>query len=95
MFISKNINNEVRSPSEIKKIATIIYDNGNIYEGEIQNNMRNGTGKLTFKKSGDIYEGSFINNQRDGYGTYIYNGNQEEEKRNGKNLQKYKGKIKI
>lgn len=85
----------MRSPSESKKlaIATIKYDNGNIYEGEIQNNMRNGTGKLTFKKSGDIYEGSFVNNQRNGFGTYIYNGSQEEEKRNGKNIQKYKGKL--
>ena len=34
----------MRSPSESKKNATIKYDNGNIYEGEIQNNMRNGTG---------------------------------------------------
>jgi hypothetical protein len=43
------------------------YENGDIYDGEFQNNMRNGNGKMIYS-NGDIYIGDWVNNKRQGHG---------------------------
>ena len=40
---------------------TITYNNGNVYNGEVLNNLRNGIGELKYA-NGDIYEGYKIFN---------------------------------
>jgi hypothetical protein len=44
-------NGNIRNP--------LIFDDGNIYHGEFQDDKCHGKGKLIFKQSGNIYEGSF------------------------------------
>ena len=52
-----------------------IYDNGDIYEGELVNGKRNGKGKMEYT-NGDIYEGLFKDDLKAGKGKMIYaNGN--------------------
>lgn len=50
----------------------LIYRNGNIYEGMLDDGVQNGFGKMTFS-SGNIYTGNFVNNKMDGIGLMIYN----------------------
>ncbi len=47
------------------------FNNGEKYEGEYKNGIKNGKGKYTFS-NGDIYEGEYKNGLRDGEGDYIY-----------------------
>lgn len=44
----------------MKEIKKIIYNNGEVYEGEFLNGKRHGFGKFTFE-SGVIIEGIWIN----------------------------------
>jgi hypothetical protein len=72
---------------DIYKYDKIIYENGDIYIGEIMNNEKNGYGILTYA-NGDVYEGEFINNERNGHGKHtlsgnIYIGEYRNDKRNG------------
>ena len=41
-----------------------------IYEGNFHNDMKEGNGRMEFKKLGDIYEGEFKNDKINGYGIY-------------------------
>ena len=43
------------------------YPNGNKYEGELQDGLRDGLGTMTYT-NGDIYEGKWHNNMKNGYG---------------------------
>ena len=43
-----------------------------IYEGNFQNDMKNGKGKINFINTGDFYEGEFTNDKITGYGKYIW-----------------------
>ena len=56
----------------IFKYGRIYYPNGDIYEGEIQNNLFNGKGKL-IHNDGTIFEGEFIDGEKGDYGKIIYN----------------------
>ena len=51
-----------------KTIETINYAGGDVYEGQIENGLPNGNGKMTWK-SGDYYEGKFKDGLLDGKGT--------------------------
>lgn len=59
----------------------IYYSNGDIYEGEINNYLRNGKGK--FISDSETYEGNWEDDQKNGEGTLIY-----------KDGSKYKGNFK-
>lgn len=50
---------------------TIIYPNGDRYEGETKNSQLNGTG-IYYYKSGDIYEGEWYENKKNGRGTQTF-----------------------
>ena len=45
-------------------------NNGDIYEGYMQNGKRNGQGKYTFA-SGAFYEGEWKNHKQHGRGRYV------------------------
>lgn len=53
--------------------GTAVYNNGDRYEGEFINGLREGTG-VYYWSDGEKFEGQFINNKRNGYGKY-YNAN--------------------
>ena len=84
------------------KNARIYYPNGEFYEGEMNNSLYNGKGKLV-NENKDTYEGGFLDGQKDGEGKIIfydgteYSGNFYENNFNGygkmiwKNGIKYKG----
>ena len=44
--------------------------NGSRYEGDWNNNKRNGNGKM-IGVDGKIYEGDFRDNKKDGFGTWV------------------------
>jgi hypothetical protein len=45
----------------------ILYPSGDVYEGTMQNNRRNGKGRL-FYPNGDLYEGEWLDDRRNGPG---------------------------
>mmetsp|Transcript_22989 Transcript_22989/g.20881 ORF Transcript_22989/g.20881 Transcript_22989/m.20881 type:complete len:230 (-) Transcript_22989:113-802(-) len=51
----------------------MIYPNGDIYEGEWLENLMNGEGSYTYKKSGDIYSGTWIKGKKQDQGRYEFN----------------------
>ena len=61
---------------------TVTYDNGDKYEGDFVDNVKEGKGIYYFS-NGDIYEGEFFEDEKDGYGIYSY-----------KNGEKYEGEFK-
>ena len=47
-----------------------IYNNeGDIYEGQFENNLANGKGTFKFA-TGEVYEGNFVNDNFEGEGTF-------------------------
>ena len=59
--------------------ATISYENGHKYEGEIHdNNIRHGYGIMKMS-NGDTYKGEYLNDKRNGYGKYVYRGAEDGE----------------
>ena len=51
--------------------STVVYSNGDTYEGELSDLMKHGSGKLMLA-SGDVYEGEFQNDTITGYGVYSF-----------------------
>ena len=91
-FITKTSNNKYLLPSLIfaiivvlfikyqplsKDVYTITLSNGDIYKGEISNNLPNGEGTYTFT-NGDIYVGEFIDGVIQGKGKYIWASSKDE-----------------
>ena len=68
--------------------TTIIYPNGDYYNGHLFNNCINGYGIFRYA-DGEVYDGEFVNGIRSGYGTvylkngYIYKGYWENDTFNG------------
>lgn len=62
--------NKVLSLAQVyEKEHIIIYGNGDKYEGDLKNGMRNGKGIYIYA-SGASYNGEWLNNESDGIGTY-------------------------
>ena len=67
---------------------SIVYSNGDIYEGGISDLKKNGTGKIIYA-SGDVYEGEFVNDKLTGTGKYsfangdVYEGTLVDGKKDG------------
>lgn len=68
---------------------TITYNNGDIYQGEINGILRNGIGTMSYYSTGESYFGPFVNDKITGIGTYyfsnntIYNGSLINNKKDG------------
>ena len=66
----------------------IHYASGNVFEGNFENDLKNGYGKMTWT-SGSVFEGNYENGTQNGYGKYIwtsgsvYEGNYENGTQNG------------
>ena len=58
--------------------GTLIYPNGDKYNGEFQNDERNGTGTLYFS-NGDKYIGKWKDNKRNGKGSILYSNGDKYE----------------
>jgi hypothetical protein len=56
----------------------MIYDNGDVYEGEWANGIRTGKGKMIYE-CGRVYEGEYKNNLKHGCGKLIYSNGQVYE----------------
>ena len=48
-----------------------IYDNGDVYEGEIKEGLLHGKGRYTWSDDISMYQGYWLNNDMDGYGVFI------------------------
>ncbi len=57
--------------NEVIANTTINYDNGDIYEGQVINNIQNGYGIYKFS-NGDVYSGYFSDGYFSGKGTYVW-----------------------
>ncbi len=53
--------------------GVFVYKNGDCYEGENKNNIRNGRGVMHYKNWGEKYEGDWVNDNRVGYGSLSFN----------------------
>lgn len=68
--------------------GTYVWNNGDIYEGEFENDLMHGTGKLSIVGKG-TYEGKFVKGKKSGIGTYtfvngdVYIGEWLDDKMNG------------
>ena len=77
-----------------KKNNRTIYDNGDIYEGELVNGKKNGKGKMEYT-NGDVYEGLFKDDLKIGKGKMIYANGNIYEGFFAKDRPSGKGKLKI
>lgn len=72
-----------------RRLGTLVFDNGDVYEGDFSGFYRSGSGKMTYAASGDVYTGSFAEDKIDGYGVYraadgsVYEGEFSDGKKNG------------
>lgn len=56
--------------------AHLTYTDGSIYEGEVIEGKRDGTGTYTWN-TGEFYDGKWTDNKMNGYGTYYYKGKEK------------------
>ena len=74
----------------VQKSAVLrhVYPNGDVYEGEMKNGLRDGRGKCSYK-SGSVYEGEFKDDKRHGKGIcrfangVVYEGEYRDNERDG------------
>jgi hypothetical protein len=52
--------------------AVASYPNGDVYDGDFLDGIREGRGTYRYGKSGDIYDGEWIKNLKHGIGKMIY-----------------------
>ena len=55
--------------ASIAKVERVVFDNGDVYEGEMVDGFRHGKGKYTWA-NGNEYEGDWVRGKRTGYGVY-------------------------
>ena len=53
--------------------ATAKYENGDVYDGDFVNGIREGSGRYSYGKNNDVYVGDWVNNDKHGIGKMIYN----------------------
>ena len=77
--------------NNLPKKGIFYYNNGDYYEGELINGIREGFGYMKLK-NGTIYEGDFKNNKHDGYGKLtqidgeVFSGKWKDGKIDGKGI---------
>lgn len=75
--------------------STIIFDNGDLYTGDIEGVYRDGTGTMQYAATGDLYVGDFSEDEITGIGKYtysngdVYEGSLLDGKMNGKGVMKF------
>jgi hypothetical protein len=92
--IDSEKNYEIRKKVGNWSWGTRTYDNGDSYEGNLENGKKHGWGAQTYD-NGDEYRGNWENGKRHGYGTQTYGngdsytGNWENGKRHGYGTETY------
>ena len=66
---NKSDNEEKTAPS--RKSVSKIYDNGDSYEGEVIDELKDGKGVMIYK-GGNKYDGEWKNDKKEGKGVFIY-----------------------
>lgn len=56
----------------MSRVGEIVYENGDVYKGEIHKYKKHGTGELKLK-NGNRYVGNFEEGEITGFGTYYVN----------------------
>ena len=78
-----------------KSVSQVVLENGDMFEGEVQDDMFNGQGRYYYN-NGDKYIGDFVDNTKEGKGVLmfsdndLYNGDFKDNKFNGKGTYYYK-----
>ena len=85
---------ELKNERKIKNLETIVYANGDIYEGEWKNDLREGRGVLKFS-NGDFYEGEWKNDLREGRGVLKFSNGDNYEGEWKNNFREGKGVLKF
>lgn len=63
--------NESQEQLKLPTIVTMKSHNGDVYTGEVQDDLPHGNGKIIYH-DGDVYEGQFFNGKPNGMGTMKY-----------------------
>jgi hypothetical protein len=53
--------------------AVASYPNGDVYDGDFADGIREGRGTYRYGKNGDVYQGEWFENLKHGIGKMIYN----------------------
>lgn len=61
-----------------QKLERVVFDNGDVYEGEMVNGLHHGKGKYTYA-SGNYYDGEWVNGKYHGHGIYHWSDGYEFE----------------
>jgi len=64
---------ESNAQGEREGRGTMVYDDGDMYEGQWRAGEKHGQGKFSFA-TGDVYEGEYAKDKKHGKGTYTYAG---------------------
>jgi len=75
-FITENSEKKTTSRGYTGK-AQAMYVNGDIYDGDFVDGIREGRGKYMYASNGDKYDGEWRLNSKHGIGKMIYNGKGE------------------
>jgi len=62
---------KLTSDGKIEGKVIIRFASGNVFEGNMKNNLRNGYGKMFFE-TGNVYEGNWLNGSSHGYGKLTF-----------------------
>jgi hypothetical protein len=71
-FITENGETKTTSRGYTGK-AIANYENGDVYDGDFANGIREGSGTYRYGKNKDVYTGDWINNLKHGIGKMTYN----------------------
>ena len=70
IFIDNNTDNQNKS-NPLRKTSSKTYDNGDIYEGEFLEELKDGKGVMKYK-GGNKYDGDWKKDKKEGKGIFIY-----------------------
>jgi radial spoke head protein 1 len=75
--------------------AVASYPNGDVYDGDFLDGIREGRGTYRYGRNGDIYHGEWLKNLKHGIGKMVYNmagpPKDDEEKKPEKKVGEYQG----
>lgn len=77
-FKKETLREELDYKGDAITIYRLTYENGDIYEGELENDLKDGSG-VYFYENGEKYDGFFENDMIAGYGKYYFLGGHKYE----------------
>ena len=95
-YLINDAGDKLTSSRGVSGSVTIFYDNGDIYEGNLLEGVREGRGIYRYKETKHLYDGGWEDNLRSGlgrmeyFGRGDYHGYWENGRRHGEGTFKYK-----